>query len=267
MTNLNASVIVFYRKDSEDRELNLKTLLNFYYKHYENFEFIVSEQKHLESNIDFSSYENLKHIVLPDLEDTWNKMKGYNEGVKDSFYENLIFNDVDVIFGPEHINETLDILTKDNKKIILPNDGHFVCVKEGVRDKFIDNLDYGYLCNQIDPNHYNQINFQNDKIHIGHTSTPGGGFVTKKRNIFNCNGFNPNFLGWGYEDNETLARFNKMGYTVCRLTGDFKPLFHINHESAERETNPYYKQNNNLCNFVEKIDSKLLYLYSNTWKM
>ena len=56
MINLNASVIVFYRKDSEDRELNLKTLLNFYYKHYENFEFIVSEQKHLESSIDFSSY-------------------------------------------------------------------------------------------------------------------------------------------------------------------------------------------------------------------
>lgn len=269
MINLNASVIVFYRKDSEDRETNIKILIDYYQKHYENYELIIAQQPYKQSSIDFTQYEAVNNIILdiPEQRETWNKMKAYNEAVKQSFYENLIFNDVDVIFGPDSIQETLDILSKDNKKIILPNDGHFICVKQQVRDIFKTNLDYNYLCNQINMNYYNQINYEDDKIHVGHTQSPGGGFVTKKRNIFNCNGFNPNFLGWGYEDNETLVRYNKMGYTVCRLTGDFKPLFHINHESAERETNPYYKQNNNICNLVEKIDSKLLYLYSNTWKM
>ena len=85
--------------------------------------------------------------------------------------------------------------------------------------------------------------------------------------FLNCNGFNPYFIGWGYEDNETLTRYNRMGYTVCRLNTDFKPLFHLDHENAEREQNPFYKINNNICNLVEKIDSKHLFLYSNTWKM
>jgi len=265
--NLNSSVIVFYRKDSADRELNLKTLIEFYNKHYDNYEFIVVEQPHKQHTIDFTEYDKVRHIVVDSIPNNWNKMKAYNEAVKQSFYDNLIFNDVDVIFGPTAIEETLEILSKDNKKVILPNDGHFICIKQPVRDEFVKNLDYNYLCTQINMSYYHTINYDDEKIHVGHTQSPGGGFITKKRNIFNCNGFNPNFIGWGYEDNETLIRFNKMGYTVCRLSGSFKPIFHINHENAERETNPYYKQNNNICNLVEKMDNKLLYLYSTTWQM
>jgi len=264
---LKSSVITFYRKDSEDRERNLKILLDFYQKHYDNFEFIVAEQKHLQSNIDFSSYKFVNHIKLPTIDNSWNKMIAYNEAVKNAFHEKLIFNDIDVIFNPYAILESLSILSKDNKKLILPNDGHFVCVKEHAVNQFKEKLDISYLQSLVDMDFYNQIGYHNENIHIGHTQTPGGGFITKKRNILNCNGFNPYFIGWGYEDNETLTRYNRMGYTVCRLNTDFKPLFHLDHENAEREQNPFYKINNNICNLVEKIDSKHLFLYSNTWKM
>jgi predicted glycosyltransferase involved in capsule biosynthesis len=270
MFNLNSSVIVFYRKDSEDRERNLKILIEYYQKHFENYQLVICEQPYKETSFSLKDYENVHHEVIEPINDTWNKMKAYNEGVKNAFYENLIFNDIDVIFSPHCLLESLSLLQKDTKKIILPNDGHFVCVKKAAILKFKDNLEYDSLIDLIDSDHYNQIGYHNDNTHIGHTQTPGGGFITKKRNIFNCNGFNPNFLGWGYEDNETLVRFNKMGYTVCRLNvnqGQKRPLFHLDHEDAEREHNPYYKINNNICNFVEKIDSKLLYLYSNTWVM
>ena len=96
---LKSSVITFYRKDSEDRERNLKILLDFYQKHYDNFEFIVAEQKHLQSNIDFSSYKFVNHIELPTLDNSWNKMLAYNEAVKNAFHEKLIFNDIDVILS------------------------------------------------------------------------------------------------------------------------------------------------------------------------
>jgi len=267
MINLNSSIIVFYRKDSEDRERNLKILLEYYHKHYENFQIVIEEQLNLKSNIDFSSFPNVLHDYVPEIDNTWNKMKAYNEGVKNAFFENLIFNDIDVIFDTQSVKESIEYISKDTKKIILPNDGHFVCIKNKAVNEFKENLDYKFLYELIDKENYNQLNFEDDNVHIGALSTPGGGFITKKRNIFNCNGFNPNFVGWGYEDNESLTRFNKMGYTVCRLTGQSKPLFHLNHENAERETNPNYKQNENIYKFVSKIDSKLLYLYSNTWKM
>jgi len=180
MINLNASVIVFYRKDCEDREINLNTLLKFYHKHYENFEFIIAEQKNNNNPFDSSSFDNVKHILLPELNDTWNKMKGYNEAVKDSFYENLIFNDTDVIFNPQGVKETLDILSKDNKKVILPCDGHFICIKQKVRDEFIQNLNYEFLCDLIDVNYYNQINFENDKIKLVILTHPVVGLLLKK---------------------------------------------------------------------------------------
>ena len=267
MINLNASIVIFYRKDSEDRERNLKTVIDYYHKHFENFQIVVVEQPNLKSNIDFSSYPNVLHESVPEIDGTWNKVKAYNEGVKNSFYENIIFNDVDVIFSPTGLADALDILSKDTKKVILPNDGHFVCVKPPVIKEFVNNLDFQYLLDQINLDNYNQLNYQNDKIHIGHTSTPGGGFLTKKRNIFNCNGFNPNFIGWGYEDNETLNRFNKMGFIVCRLTKDLCPVFHLNHRGAEREESPHYKTNENILKLVNKLDGKLLFLYSNTWQM
>lgn len=270
MFDLNASIIIFYRKDSEDRERNLKILLDYYHKHFKNFQIVVEEQLNLKSNIDFKSYPNVFHEYIPEIEDTWNKMKAYNQGVKNAFHESLIFNDIDVIFNPYCLLESLSLLKKDSKKVILPNDGHFVCVKSSPVNIFKENLDYNYLLDLIDDNNYNQIGYHNENIHIGHTQTPGGGFITKRRNVFNCNGFNPNFNGWGYEDDETLIRFNKMGYTVCRLNvnhGVKRPLFHLDHDDAERETSPYYKINENILKLVSKLDSKLLFLYSNTWKM
>ena len=268
MINLNASIIIFYKRDSDDREINLKILLDFYKKHYENYEIIIMTDTvtHFQL-INLENYSNVEVFVVDsDLPHNWNKMKAYNRGVPNTMYENLIFNDVDVIFDPACLKESLELLSKDNEKVILPNDGHCICVKESGRDKFKQLLDYEYLYKLIDHNNYNQLNFENDNILIGSLSAPGGGFIMKKRVVYNCNGFNPNFEGWGFEDDETLLRFNKMGYTVCRLVG-VKPMFHMNHSNAIRETNVNYKTNENIYKFVSKLDSKLLHLYSNTWRM
>ena len=272
MIKLNSSVICFYRKDSEDRERNLKILLDFYHKNYEGFQFIVMEQYEESSNIIFKDYPNVLHEYVPEIAFSWNKMIAYNEGVKNSFYENLIFNDVDVIFNPLAVKESLDVLSRDTKKVILPSDGHFVCIKEPVTEKFKEDLTYKFLFDHIDLEKYNTLYAEDENFSIGSTNSPGGGFITKKRNIFNCNGFNTHFKGWGYEDNETLIRFNKMGFTVARLAGQNinlaeNPLFHLDHKNVERESNPHYKVNENIFKFVQKLDSKLLYLYSNTWKM
>lgn len=272
MINLNSSIIVFYRRDTDDRERNLKTLINWYEKHFNNYQFIIIEQETESDNSFIYQYDNIYHEYSNykgSNKSEWNKMAAYNQGVKCSHYENLIFNDIDVIFNPQCIQEALDIISKENKRIILPNDGHYICIKEKLRDKFNkdENFNYQFLLDYVDKEHYNTLNYENENILVGALTTPGGGFITKKRNIFNCNGFNINFIGWGYEDNETLLRFNKMGYPVGRLSKSLKPLFHINHAFIEREHNPYYKTNENIFKLVNKIDSKLLYLYSNTWKM
>ena len=69
MINLNASVIVFYRKDSKDRERNLQILIDYYQSNFENFEFIVVEQFKEHSNIDFDSY-SIQTIPLTSLQES-----------------------------------------------------------------------------------------------------------------------------------------------------------------------------------------------------
>ncbi len=271
MVNLNSSVIIFFREDSEDRTKNLKILLDFYYEHYENFHPLLISQGMLSStanDIMISQKYNLHEFNLPEVDKAWNKMECYNHAIQFTEYENLIFNDVDVIFNPEAVKESLEILHKDNRKVLLPNDGHFICIGSGIRDEFAINLNYNYLLESVDKGTYDTVGDKTDTIYVGATTSPGGGFIIKKRVLYNCNGFNPNFKGWGFEDNETLLRFNKLGYPVCRLSGSVtNPMFHMDHNEAERETNPHYKINENIYKFVSKLDSKLLYLYSNTWKM
>ena len=58
----------------------------------------------------------------------------------------------------------------------------------------------------------------------------GGCVVTSAKKFFEYNGFNPNFKGWGYEDNEIVIRVHRLGHTVTRINDPEALLFHFPHE-------------------------------------
>ncbi len=58
----------------------------------------------------------------------------------------------------------------------------------------------------------------------------GGAILGKTQNYRNCGGENEHFIGWGWEDNERMARFEKLGCKTERLAGSF---YHLNHPRGE----------------------------------
>ena len=71
----------------------------------------------------------------------------------------------------------------------------------------------------------------------------------RRDSIIKCNGYNPKFKGWGYEDDEFPFRISKLGYVVGRTTGIKKPCWHLHHfdgSGSKKETQPYYDENNTI---------------------
>jgi hypothetical protein len=58
----------------------------------------------------------------------------------------------------------------------------------------------------------------------------GGSVITSAKKFFEYKGFNPNFKGWGYEDNEIVIRVHRLGHTVTRISDPKALLFHFPHD-------------------------------------
>jgi hypothetical protein len=83
-----------------------------------------------------------------------------------------------------------------------------------------------------------------------------------------CNGYNPNFKGWGYEDDEMPARVHILGYDVTRLGGQDRPCWHLPHEDgtgSPKETQPHHEDNRLLCNKIENSSKEELQEYIKQW--
>jgi len=65
-----------------------------------------------------------------------------------------------------------------------------------------------------------------------------------------CNGYNPNFKGWGYEDDEILSRFQKMKWDILRVFDKDAIAWHLPHENTIRDKHVYYDNNRKHSDFV-----------------
>ena len=110
---------------------------------------------------------------------------------------------------------------------------------------------------------------------MGHVASKGGCVMGRRDNLIKCNGYNPNFLGWGYEDDEAPFRVSKMGYNVGRIEGAGKVIFHLHHfdgTGSKKEEQPHYKENEKILNYVQDLSKepnslKNLTHYSLSWKL
>jgi len=81
-------------------------------------------------------------------------------------------------------------------------------------------------------------------------------------------GFNPNFQGWGFEDNELPARVHKLGFDVVKLASKKQVLWHLPHDgegASNKEHNPHYRNNNKICSYVEQCTKEELKEYITQW--
>ena len=277
---LNATFIIFSRLDNEKRQQNLKAILEFYRKNVTDAKFVIVEDdafpRIAENNMFFDAPEDFTYTFIRNKKE-WNKSRGYNMGIKLATTERLVFNDVDAIIHPNQLLQSFEQLEERKGGIIYPYNGEFLCTDSEVKEEFIKSVDYGVLSRRYpsflpldgeDP--YIYVNRVEDGILFGHFNSTGGCVLSHKTAMIECNGYNPHFNGWGYEDDEMPKRFHKLGYDVLRLNGERFPCWHLDHtdeSSSPKETQENYGDNKCLFEEVSSYTKGEMKNYIKTWKL
>ena len=279
--DLNASIVIFVRLDNAKRRQNLKAVIEYYSNELSNIEFIIVEDSWrpdvLEDPTLMATLTNTKYTyVYVQNNAEWNKSAGYNNGIKLAKYNNIIFNDVDAIIEPSQLQTAIESLYEnDLNALCYPYNGEWLCTTDKIKQEFASSHSY----NDLDKYYplplvegHSAKDFINtttpDGVLIGHYNSRGGCVVGRRDNLVNGGGYNPNFVGWGYEDDELPARFHRLGYGVTRVNGQRKPCWHLDHTdnmSSKKENQPNYEENRQIAGFVDTASKEQLEEYIKTW--
>ena len=276
------TLLTFVRLDNNERIKNLIAMHKFYRTHCTNYTHIIVEDdktQNVPAHLNFHK-DDVYVYTISDTE--WKKCEGYNKGIKLAKTNIIVFNDVDVIIHPEQLLEGSEALTSDtNAGLIYPYNGLFLNVAERIKDEFIAKCEYSTLHNtfpseldmyegtSMQHNTYQQyIGKTYDNMTLDHINSKGGCVMGRRDNLIKCNGYNPLFAGWGYEDDEMPSRVHKLGYTVGRISGTKKPCWHLHHNDgtgSARESQEFHEYNCIVANKVDRYTKEQLNEYIKQW--
>lgn len=265
----NIGLMIHFRRDVEDRFRNLETVLKYYRNNSKNLEIIIiNDDVSLDSGMKYLCKKyKCKGFLMENSGIYW-RTKAFNEASKILEAEYIIAGDTDVIVSPEFLLDAKDGLYNDpTVGILYPYNGMFVHLKNKLAVDFFETGDLKPA--EALRNTITRVPlFENENFLVAHNNSKGGMVMFKKTTYQKCNGYNPNFRGWGYEDDEILARFQKLGYKTNRVVDERAFAWHLPHDSTVREKHPLYNENRKHSDFVcECKDVTVLKNYMESWKI
>ena len=237
----NVSLLLPYRHDDETRLHNLLSVLEGYSQYFSDLEVIIVEDKKPESKdqlFDLSTISS--HYVSFDGEELFNKSKCYNDAALLSTRPYILCADTDIFVEPEAIMDALEGI--DESKVAMPYNGVALYCKYRVRSTWVKHEHSLQVLRHIIPSRL-EVGYTDDNCMVGHLQSPGGAVIFEKETFIKLGGYNPEFRGWGYEDDEILKRFVKQGCNPTRATNPRHMLWHFHHANATKETHSHYKKN------------------------
>lgn len=247
----NTSFIIHYRKDCEDREFNLKTILN--YLHTFSFKelFVINDDKQVDPLMKWikQTFPQTK-LLFCQNEDEFKKSVCFNKAAFQATGDVLCFYDVDVLVPLEQLKESEKLILNGNFDHVYPFNGFFIDVKKNIFEQFLPNFNFELLKEQITETN---LGFFNGNVHVISNCSPGGCNLISKKAFENIKGFDQDFIGWGFEDTDFRERSKKVN-RVKYLEGDKKFIFHLEHNTHHdqvRSTQPHYA--NNYKKFLQNI--------------
>ena len=247
------SFIIAYKLDTVERKKNLEHCIRYYRQVIPNCEIIVQTSS----------------------DDTFNKCKLYNEGVKRATYDNLCFLDSDVFVSYESLSKSIEAIKDDITTVAIGYNGTALYLSYPAKASLIETFTYSDLDNVIPQGYKPTLLDKNDMFEVSNTRAVGGCLLMDKSCFKDINGFNPYFTGWGYEDNEIIIRSHKLGKKVVYINTDKPYLFHLPHMdessvSNQHEDRTHQKnENHNLTEFIkiQKMSSTELVNYIKSWQI
>jgi hypothetical protein len=250
------SVVIPIKIDHQDRLDNLKCVVTFFNKYFINYELIIIEQS-TEQRCNFLENQSNINYEFRQKEGLIHRTVMLNDGFKKSNRKFISSYDTDVIFNPSAIGVTMDFLRK-GEVFVFPYNGIFVNVSGHWKQHYINHTDCDaypkYTHGNIPPV---------DGFSILHPSSVGGAVFFNKEVFMKHGGYNKKFIAWGFEDNELVTRYSKLGYNIKRV--DEYCLYHLNHfRGADSTASTHYGNNQKEFNRVTSMTLEYLQNYITT---
>ena len=256
------------RKDTNERHKNVDLVLNYYKKIIPNSKFIFVEDDNVKNFEYLSNIDSVSYVYFHN-EGIYRKSYGYNLGLKESKDTIVCFLDIDCIVSKSNIEQAVDQVLKDNSISICYN-GTSVYFEYNVKNTISDDCKnlYDYLDGFVDKNKI-YTSYKCEEYEIGNTKSVGGALLGKRETFLSIGGFNPNFVGWGYEDNEIIHRCKNMMVPMYYINTKKPLLFHLPHAElpySDKSQHEFYKNNYEEFFKISNMPHEQLKEYIKTWK-
>jgi len=242
------------RFTTEDRKRNIKLVLEYILKYFDTNIIVAEEDKEshfpeVSETINGWGGDNCDYIFMESDKEYMNKTKAFNQifyRVKTPIY---VLQDADVICSPEMYLEAANRIRKRRCDFCYSFDGRCHDVGEELVAEFAESLDYGL--------------FTNENTHRFSTQSPGGSIFIDSQ-VYTVGGMdNENMKAWGYDDDERVSRFRKLGFKVDRVEGT---LYHLTHERTVNSKESHYTQQNMIeCMRINRLTTGELIKEIKTW--
>jgi len=258
--------IIHLRKDTEERALNVNIIINYYRQVVPNCKFIIVEDDKV-FNFDYlAKYDDINYMQLYNYAHH-KKCEGYNLGLKHADTEIVCFLDIDCITSKENIYKAIDTV-KSSKGLCIGYNG--VCVYFSYKAKKLINTVDGNLYDTLDQlvdKDSLVLNHTTENYHIANTRAVGGVLYGYKETFNQIGGFNSNFKGWGYEDNEIILRSNRLEVPVFYINTGKPLLFHLPHKDLETNEKDHgnYRSNEQEYLRVASLNKQQMLEYIKKW--
>lgn len=262
------SFIVPVSIDNAERAYNLETCIRYYHK--DNFviptEFILVESSKKPSDITF--YKHVDKYIFSRTNDSFKKTQAYNTGAKLAKGDIFCFLDADVFINRDSF-ESLYSQIRDVNGVYLGYNGTAIYTTRSGKIEFEESLsNWDKMCSLIDFNNV-RTNYCTSKYIVGNTNAVGGCLLMNRQTFNKIKGFNPNFIGWGYEDNEIISRTKILEVPIYKLYKEQDLLLHLWHdvENTDKSIHPNYKNNESEVRKIESMSKQQLQEYIKTWNI
>lgn len=269
MIDNEITFIVHLRKDCEERKKNVDIAIPYYTTLVPNSKFIIVEDDAVKNFEYLGDIKNIQYIHSTNT-GVYNKCKSYNIGLQHATTDIVCFLDIDCIVSDINLSKSIEIAYK-NDSINIAYNGVAIYLDYTAKSQIDTKTGiqiYDYFESLVDrANLYNE--FKTEYYTVGNVKAVGGCLMGKRKVFNQINGFNPNFIGWGFEDNEIISRARILNIPLNYINTPKSFLFHLPHEKDQKNdksAHDFYQHNYTEISKVTAMSKEALEQYIKTWQ-
>ncbi|WP_439490434.1 galactosyltransferase-related protein [Algoriphagus sp.] len=222
-TNLqDFTFLIPLRIDSVNRLENTLVTIEYILSNFETHISILEASDRNTGLLNRLLPKDVNHIFIEDLDTIFHRTKYINQLVESVDTEFIIVWDTDIIIPTEQLNQSVDLLRKNEVDFVTPFKDKFLDTSDILRDLYIQSRDIDLM------------EMHQGKMKALYNPNPVGGAFLAHRKVYIKAGMeNEKFYGWGREDGERVNRWKVLGYRHQHIEG---VLFHLTHERGMNST-------------------------------